>query len=375
MDRFASRRDRLLALLPTEQIDAFLISQPLNVSYLTGFTGEASHLVVSREKAILVSDGRFTTQIEEECPGLEVYIRPATQTIFEASTLVLGRSGASAVGLESGHLTLADFESLKGLVKSGSWKLGTDWVERFRRIKDSGEILEIRSAIHMAQKAFAMFRALVRPEDDEKSLADAMESHVRRAGGKGTSFSTIVAVGPRAALPHAPPSAARMHESNHVLVDWGAAGTFYKSDLTRVLWSRAHGTNNNETSVAREAKLRKVYEVVLKAQEAAIAALRPGIQAKVIDAAARDVITQAGFGDYFTHSIGHGIGLAIHEAPLMRANTELSLEAGMVVTIEPGIYLPHWGGVRIEDDVLITPDGHEVLTTLPREWEANYLEY
>jgi Xaa-Pro aminopeptidase len=375
MDRYAVRRDRLHSLLASESLDAFLISHPINVSYLTGFTGEASHLVVGNDKTVLVSDGRFTAQIAEECPGLETYIRPPTQPIQQASAIVLERLAAANIGFESGHLTVADHETLRGLLKTVTWKAGNDWVERFRSVKDEDEVKQIRAAIHMAEKAFAMFRAMLTPEADEKTLTDAMESYVRRAGGKETSFPTIVAVGPRAALPHAPPSSACIHQSNHVLIDWGAAGTFYKSDLTRVLWSRNNGSVPSQANGADEAKLREVYAVVLRAQAAAIAALKPGMQAKEIDAAARNVIVQAGFGDFFTHSVGHGIGMQVHEAPLMRANTETVLKPGMVVTVEPGIYLPNWGGVRIEDDVLITPDGHEVLTSVPKDWESARIEF
>jgi len=367
MDLHAQRRARLCGLLSSEALDAFLISHPINVSYLAGFGGDASHLVVAGDKTILVSDGRFTTQIAEECPGLETYIRPPTQTIVHASAQVLEQVGARQVGFESGHLTVADFQTLQEQAKTVSWKPGTDWVERFRKIKDADEIAQIRAAIHMAQQAFAMFRAMLRPEDDEKSLADAMEMYVRRAGGKCTSFPTIVGVGPRAALPHAPPSTSRVRDSNQLLVDWGAGGPFYKSDLTRVLLTHNNGPING--------KLQEVYGVVLAAQQAAIATVRPGVQAKEVDAAARTVIAQAGYGEYFTHSVGHGIGLQVHEAPFLRANTETALAPGMVVTIEPGIYLPDWGGVRIEDDVLVTPDGREVLTSLPRDWDANVVEF
>jgi Xaa-Pro aminopeptidase len=158
-------------------------------------------------------------------------------------------------------------------------------------------------------------------------------------------------------------------------VDWGASGPFYKSDLTRVLVPRNNTTpSGNGGSAKFEPKLQQVYDVVLRAQQAAIAAVRPGAQSGAVDAAARQVITEAGYGAYFTHSIGHGVGLQIHEAPMMRPNSEIVLQAGMIVTIEPGIYLPDWGGVRIEDDVLITPDGCEVLTHVPKDLAAMVVE-
>ncbi|MCI0641253.1 MAG: M24 family metallopeptidase, partial [Gemmataceae bacterium] len=272
------------------------------------------------------------------------------------------------------HVTVADFEKYRDLTKTVNWKPGPDRVERLRQIKDAGEIEQIRAAIRMAEKAFAMFRAMLKPEDTEKDLADALESYVRRAGGQSSAFPPIVAVGARAALPHAPPTLKRISEAPLVLVDWGAHGPFYKSDLTRVLL-----THNNVASVVRsqgvDPKIRDIYDVVLRAQAQAITTIRPGILAKDVDAAARNVITQAGYGDYFTHSVGHGIGMQVHETPVMRANTEIPLAPGMVVTIEPGIYLPGFAGVRIEDDVLVTPDGREVLSRVPKTLEEAIVEF
>jgi Xaa-Pro aminopeptidase len=212
-----------------------------------------------------------------------------------------------------------------------------------------------------------MFRAMLRREDDEKSLADGMEMYLRRAGGKCGSFPAIVAGGPRAALPHAPPTGARVGDQPLLLVDWGASGTFYKSDLTRVLWWRENGARPTE-------KLAEIYAVVLEAQRRAIAAVRPGTEAPKVDAAARSYIADAGYGSYFTHGLGHGLGLQVHEAPSLRPTSTTVLEAGMVVTIEPGVYLPGWGGVRIEDDVLVTADGVEVLTNCPKDLEACGIE-
>jgi Xaa-Pro aminopeptidase len=205
-----------------------------------------------------------------------------------------------------------------------------------------------------------------------------LETYVRRVGAARTSFPPIVAVGDRAALPHAPPSGKHVHEAPLLLVDWGASGPFqdgwapsapYKSDLTRVLLTHNNRHGNPDP------KLAEVYGVVLRAQETAIRTVRPGIAGMAVDEAARTVIAQAGYGDFFTHGLGHGIGLEIHEAPFFKPGNETILQAGMVVTIEPGIYLPDWGGIRIEDDVLVTPDGCEMLTSLPRELEANILNW
>jgi Xaa-Pro aminopeptidase len=371
MDYPALRRDRLARLLPDEDLDAFLVTNPVNVSYLTGFSGESSYLIVGRQRCLLVSDARFTEQLAAECPGLPTHIRPPAQPVGAAAVEVLDQLGCRAVGFESTHLTVAEHETLVGLVPAIAWKPLRDRVEALRVIKDPSEIAAIREAIDVAERAFTVFRALLRPEDTEKDLSDALETYIRRAGGHGTSFRSIVAVGARAALPHAPPTNTPIGAADFVLVDWGASGPFYKSDLTRVLVTRKNPAFSVPT--AREpvtAKLEDVYAVVLAAQTAALRMIRPGVKGHDVDAAARSVIAAAGFGTCFGHGLGHGLGLQVHEAPSLRPTSDHVLQAGMVVTVEPGIYLPGQGGVRIEDDVLVTPDGCEVLTHVPKDTET-----
>jgi Xaa-Pro aminopeptidase len=359
MDPYAPRRERLARALADEGLDALAVSAVVNVTYLTGFSGDSSVLVLTRDRAVLVSDPRYTEQIGEECPGLEAHIRTPSQKIHEAVAAVLAKLGARAVGLESAAVTLADLEALKGQAPAVDWKPGADRVERLRMVKDAFEVGQIREAIGMAERAFTVLRALLRPEDREKDLCDALDGYLRRAGAQGASFPPIVAVGPRAALPHAPPTEHAVAEGELLLVDWGASGRFYKSDLTRVLATRKIST-----------KLEEVYTVVLRAQQQAIRAVRPGAIARDIDAEARSVIGKAGFGDFFGHGLGHGLGLQVHEGPAIRPNSETTLQPGMVFTVEPGVYLPGWGGVRIEDDVLVTPDGCEVLSGVPRELDS-----
>jgi Xaa-Pro aminopeptidase len=356
MDYPARRRQQLLESVRADGPEALLISNPVNVTYLTGFSGDSSCLILTRDRAILVSDFRYTQQIAAECPGVEADIRPSGKPITTAVADALKKLGVRSVGFEANHLTVANYETLREQAKTINWKAEKDQVEELRSVKDPSEVAAIREAIDIAERAFAVFRALLRPHDNEKDLCDAMESYVRRAGGWCTSFPSIVAVGPRAALPHAPPTATTVAEADLLLVDWGASGRFYKSDLTRVLATRTISP-----------KLEEVYGVVLKAQEAALHAVRPGVKGRDVDAEARAVIAQAGFGEFFDHGLGHGIGLEIHEAPAVRQNSEFVLRAGNVITIEPGIYLPDWGGVRIEDDVLVTPDGCEVLTHVPKD--------
>ncbi len=380
MDYPALRRQQLAQDLQSEGLDAVLISNPVNVTYLTGFSGESSPLLLGRERTVLVSDSRFTQQLAAECPGLEVHIRPPAQTLPHAVAEVLGKLGFTALGFESAYLTVAELETLRELLPTRSWKGDRERVERLRVLKDPSEVAAIREAIGFAERAFTVFRALLRPEDSEKDLSDALEAYVRRAGGRCTSFPSIVAVGERAALPHAPPTSKTVGEADFVLVDWGASGRFYKSDLTRVLRTRNNSTFSRSSPRPRQeaeavnANFEDVYTVVLQAQQQALRRIHPGTKATDVDAEARAVIAQAGFGDFFGHGLGHGIGLQVHEAPALRPNSDVVLQAGMVVTVEPGIYLPGWGGVRIEDDVLVTPDGCEVLTSVPKQLEECVIE-
>ena len=236
----------------------------------------------------------------------------------------------------------------------------TGTVEALREIKDESEIAAIREAIRFAERAFAMLRAGLREGESEKDTADALEGYLRRCGATGASFPPIVAVGVNSALPHArPTTTTRIGQDDFVLIDWGATGRPYKSDLTRVL------VTGKVTP-----KFEAIYRTVLTALERGIAAIRPGVKAHDVDAEARSVIEEAGFGRFFDHGLGHGLGMDIHEAPRVRKGSNVVLEPGMVFTVEPGIYLPDWGGIRIEDDVLVTPDGCEVLSRLPRSLDS-----
>jgi Xaa-Pro aminopeptidase len=356
MDYPARRRQSIMDALGGQAPDALLVRSEKNITYLTGFSGDSSSLLLTRDRALLVSDARYTEQIADECPGLDAAIRPPTKPLLSFLAAMIGALGVRRIGFESDHVTVTEFEALRRELPALEWRPECNRIESLRAVKDESEIAAIREAIAIAERAFTVFRALLRPGDSEKDLHDAMEAYIRRAGGRCGSFPPIVACGERAALPHAPPSAKRLVEGDHVLIDWGASGRFYKSDLTRVLATRNISP-----------KLEEVYGVVLRAQAAALRAVRPGAVAKDVDAEARAVIACAGFGDFFGHGLGHGIGLEVHEAPSLRATSEAVLQPGNVVTVEPGIYIPGWGGVRIEDDVLVTPDGCEVLTHVPKD--------
>lgn len=357
-DRAAHRRQKLLSQIKDQSFGALLISNETNVSYLTGFTGDSSYLLIGKDICTLISDGRYTTQISQECPELDVVIRPQTDTIIVAAGKVVKRAKLTKLGIEADHLTVAHGEKLEEDIKGLELCPTSGAVESLRQIKDAGEIGEIRKAIYQAEKGFEVLRAQLRPEMSELQAAHALEQAMRQFGATVAAFPPIVAVGDHAALPHARPTPRLISEADFVLIDWGAtAPSGYRSDLTRIL-----------VTGSISPKLERVYGVVLKAQQAAIRSIRPGARCRDVDAVARRVIENAGFGKHFSHGLGHGIGLNVHEGPRMSAASEAELKPGMIVTVEPGIYLEGWGGVRIEDDCLVTRQGCEVLTSVPREF-------
>jgi Xaa-Pro aminopeptidase len=402
MNYLLQRRQTLTQTLKKNSLDAFLVSCPVNVTYLTGFTGDASFYVALPRHGILVSDARFEEQIREECfgledskeadhtgayphtikakgggkeDGLEAYIRSHNKTTYEAAAEVLTKAGAKAVGVEGNRLTVGELEVLQGLAPKVTFVPVDGVVEAQRVIKDPGEVERIREAVKVAERAFRMFTATLRETDTEKDMVDALEGYVRRSGGRATSFPPIVAVGERGALPHAPPTSRTLGDGSKVLIDWGA-DLLYKSDMTRTLRSPFGTAPTRRNKYERVGvDFNELYRIVLEAQNAALAAIKPGVKAKDVDAAARKALgtvrsermKELKLADHFTHGLGHGIGLEVHEAPRIRANSEDVLEAGMVVTIEPGVYIPGWGGIRIEDDVLVTHHGATLLTTLSRE--------
>jgi Xaa-Pro aminopeptidase len=367
----AARRRSLARRLKSLDLDALLVSNPVNVTYLTGFTGEASYLILGRSRQLLVTDGRFTEQLADECPDLELHVRPPTTTTPPEVVKVLTKLGVKTAGFESRHVTVATLDTWRELAKSIDWSPQAGLVEDMRAVKDDDEVRQIVEAIAIAERAYGMFRAMLGPGATERELCDALEMYVRRSGGTATSFPSIVAAGERSALAHAPPTSRSVESADWLLVDWGAAGTHYKSDLTRMLVTRRSwfrkASRERKRPEPNDLKFTKVYSEVQKAQERAIAAIRPGIEAKAVDAAARASLADAGYDKAFTHALGHGIGLQVHEAPDLRASSTDVLKPGMVVTIEPGVYFAGWGGVRIEDDVLVTDSGCERLSTLPRD--------
>jgi len=356
-DRHALRRDKLRAAIIKKGLDGLLVTSCSNVTYLTGFTGDSSYLLMTRSGELVISDFRYVTQLDEECPGLDRFIRGPQITVTEAAAKVLKRSKLARIGIEGASLTVASKELIEKKLPRAELVTTGGLVEGLRQTKDADEVAAIRRAIRHAERAFAVLRATLRPDQTEKEVADNLEMQIRQQGAKQTSFTPIVAVGAKGALPHYRPGRERIDAAGVVLVDWGADEGLYKSDLTRIL-----------VTGRIPPKLESAYEVVLMAQRRAIEMIRPGATCQDVDAAARGVIQKAGFGRRFGHALGHGVGLDIHEAPRVGPGQKHLLKAGMVMTVEPGIYLPGRFGVRIEDDVLVTKDGCEVLSTLPKEF-------
>jgi Xaa-Pro aminopeptidase len=359
MTSFARRRDALRRLLIDQALPALLVTEERNVAYLTGFTGDSSYLLITRDREVILSDRRYEQQLQEECPGVEVAIRGPGSPMPAFAASVIGKLALPAVAIEADSVTYSFYEKFHSLLPAGKLTVTRGLVESLREIKDESEVATIREAIRVAEQALAAVRQGLDPGMSEKQVADELEYRIRRSGGTCGAFPAIIGVGPRAALPHGRPTEdMRLQDADFVLIDWGARYAGYHSDLTRVL-----------VTGKLSPQLEKVYGVVLAAQEAAIHAIRPGVLMKDVDAAARKVIADAGYGEAFGHALGHGIGLAVHEQPRLGPDQARPLAAGMVVTVEPGIYLPGWGGVRIEDDVLVTLEGCEVLTHWPKAWE------
>ena len=366
---FPWRRARLceeLAKKCAAPLEAILVSNPINVSWLTGFTGDSSLLLLGPGRTILISDFRFVTQLAEECPGLETWIRTSDVKLHEAAAKVLGEQKLHQVGYEGSHLTCEAFGQMAEATSGVQWTAVNSLIEDLRAVKDAWELQELRHAVDLADRGLKFLRSHLTPDMTEREAAAELEHAIRRFGADKLAFPAIIGVGDRGALPHYRAGALRIQDAPTVLVDWGALTLgHYHSDLTRVLVT---GKPSD--------KFRRVYDIVLQAQLRAIAAIRPGAKCSDVDAVARGYITDAGFGKEFGHGLGHGIGMNIHEQPRFSPASKNVLEPGMVVTVEPGIYIPSEFGVRIEDDILVTADGNEVLSAIvPKDYESARLRW
>lgn len=355
-DYTASRLAAVRDLLDDVGADAFLVTHPDNRRYLSGFTGSAGALLITATRALLATDFRYYEQVGIEAPLFELVRVPAQLT--DVLPHVLGDAGVRKLAFEADQVCVADMQSWMRATEGVEWMPTQGRLIDLRGVKDEGEVALLRSAIALGDAALAAALAEARPGMSERELAWAIESYIRTHGGDAVAFDLIVACGPNGARPHARATDAPLVAGEPIVIDMGAMVGGYRSDLTRTVCLG---------QPADAERFWQVYNTVLRAQMAAEAALQPELSGVAADAVARDVIADAGFGDYFGHGLGHGVGLAIHEQPRLGRLSRDTLAPGHVVTVEPGIYLPGWGGVRIEDVVLITANGAEVITRAPKE--------
>ncbi len=356
--RATRRLRKLRGSIAEKGLDGILISHLDNVRYLSGFTGSAAWLVVSEKEAVLATDFRYVEQARAESPDFSVI--QTKRELRDWFPGLVSEMGIRKLGFEAGFVTYDSHSKLSEALGSADKHLEfvptTGVIEHLRSIKEPEELTLITKAVELADAVFQQAQTIIRPGMTEKQAAWEIEKCYREAGSEGVAFEIIVASGPNAALPHAHPTERKIDSGEPVVIDMGARIGGYCSDLTRTVF--LGGPDD---------AMQKVYDIVLKAQIAAIEGVRSGMEAAQADDLARSIIAQAGYGDNFGHGLGHGVGLAVHELPTVGPGSTGALSDGMVFTIEPGIYLPGQGGVRIEDIVVLENDRARILTTASKE--------
>jgi Xaa-Pro aminopeptidase len=350
---YRSRLQQLRHALKREQLDGYLALNRNDQFWLTGFTGEDGGVLVRPRTVTLLTDGRFEETARQETPYARAVIRPNRGPKSFAEELT--RAGVKQCGFDPRHMTVELYNGLTRSARGSKLMPVRNALTGPRQCKNPSELRQIRRAVKIAQDAFRATVADIKPGQREREIAARLVYEMTRRGADGPSFPPIVAAGPGAALPHYAPTDRKLRRGEALLIDWGARVGWYASDLTRMVY-----VGSIPPLIA------EIHAIVLAAQEAAIARVAPGVETGAVDAAARQVIAAAGYGQQFTHGLGHGLGLDVHEGPSVRRDAKDVLEPGMVITIEPGIYLPGQGGVRIEDDVLVTAKGRSVLSKLPK---------
>ena len=337
------------------KVDALLVSALPNIRYLTGFTGDNGLVVATPDSLTLFTDPRFTIQAAQEC-SCKVHVMKKGP-LEAAATELIRKRRYKRIGFESTRIAYDAYRRLKQALPLGAaLKPLSGVIERLRMTKTVDEIARIRASVITNSKAFTKIIGSIRPGQSESQIAAELEFEMRRGGAEKAAFETIVAAGERSALPHARPTSRKLANDELLLIDMGACQEGYMSDMTRVLFLGRPST-----------RVQKMYRAVAEAQLAAIDAVRPGATAGEVDRRARRSLESAGLGKAFVHSTGHGLGLEIHEPPRVGKKDQTKLEPGMVITIEPGAYIEGYGGIRIEDTVLVTPHGCEVLTPTSKE--------
>jgi Xaa-Pro aminopeptidase len=346
---------RLRGALGEAGVEALLLSNATNLRWLIGFTGSHGYALVTPDAEWLAVDGRYALQAAQECPG--TLVRPLSSSADENITDLIADDGCTRLGVEADALTVAALDDLRA--RAGNRLELTpvrDVARKLRMVKDDAEVAVVQRACRVVDEVFTFMCGVLRPGLSEREAMLEIEWRIRKHHGAEVAFPTIVVSGDRAAMPHGQPSDRELARGDFVTLDYGARVEGYCSDITRTVVLSAPSVEQ-----------RRVYELVRAAQARAIAAIRAGVPARAVDAEARDVIAHAGYGDRFTHGLGHSLGLDVHDGPGMNARSDFDLAAGMVMTVEPGVYLDGWGGVRIEDDVAVATDRCNVLTTAPRD--------
>lgn len=340
-------------ILTENHLDGFLITKQQNWQYLSGFTGSNAVLIMTPNENCLITDFRYIEQAVEQAPAFQI-IRPAA-LMEDAVVEQVKKLGLGTVGFEDDNLTYNLYTKYTAKLANVQFVPAHRQLERLRQVKDHSEIEAIRKAAAITDDAFDHILSFVRPGVRESEIALELEYFMRRRGAQKTAFEIIVASGPRGALPHGVASEKELQPGDLVVMDFGAVCDGYHSDMTRtVLLGKA------------DSKQSEIYHLVLRAQEKAIKAVKPGVKCSTVDLVARDLITVEGYGANFGHGLGHSVGLEIHEKPSLAPKDDTVLQPGMVITVEPGIYLSGWGGVRIEDLVLVTSRGREILSKSPK---------
>ncbi|MFB6362681.1 M24 family metallopeptidase [Paenibacillus elgii] len=343
------RIGRLRSLLEQKGLPALLITNATNRKYMTGFTGSAGYVLITADRAVLLTDFRYVTQASEQAAGYEIVEHGPK--VVESINDLLRKWGISKLGFEQTDLSYGTYSSYAEALGGIEFVPTGGLVESLRMIKDDGEIAIMQQAADLADRAFVHVLGLLKSGVKELDISLEIEMFVRKHGAASTSFETIVASGERSALPHGKASDKIIGTGEFVTLDFGAYYKSYCSDITRTV---IVGTPTD--------KHRDIYKIVLEAQMEALERIKPGMTGTEADAVARDIIKRYGYGDHFGHGTGHGLGMEVHEAPRLSVQGDVVLTPGMVVTVEPGIYLPGFGGVRIEDDIVITETGNRRLT-------------
>lgn len=353
----STRVVRLREAMKLQNIEAVLITGEVNRRYLTGFTGSSGYVLVTLDKAWLLTDFRYLTQAAEQAPGFEIVDHGASVT--GAIKSLLAKENLDRLGFEEEHVVFSVYRTYERELQPIALVPVSGLVEELRLYKDSEELALMKEAAELADRTYLHMLDVLKPGVSEWDAALELETFMRKNGAEGTSFDTIIASGERSALPHGRASGRIMQTGELVTMDFGAFMNGYCSDITRTV------------ALGKPAdKLREIYDVVLEAQLHTLEHLRPGMTGREADALARDVIARYGYGEYFGHSTGHGLGMEVHENPRVSKTSDTVLKPGMVVTVEPGIYLPGLGGVRIEDDVVITDSGVRRLTESAKDYIA-----